>query len=70
MCHLLNFQKNLLIKHVTNKTINLKRRKCCNLFKPLIRGNIKYMKFNHFLKYCTRSKNEIKGSFQFSEPFA
>ena len=45
MSHLLKFQidkKKILVTHVTNKIIiNQKCRKCVNLFKPLIKENIK-----------------------------
>ena len=60
MCHLLNFQKNILmIRPVTNKIIiNLKRRKCNNLFKPLTKRNINIYKIH----YCNHNKNEIKVS--------
>ena len=52
-----------MFRHVTYEVIiNLRRRKSNNLFKPLIKGNIKYPKFNQFLKYCTHNKNEIKRS--------
>ena len=62
MCHLLNFQKILVIRHVTNKIIiNLKWRKCNNLCKPLIKQNIKHIKFNQFLNYRAYDNNEIKG---------
>ena len=33
-----------------------------NLFKPLIKKNIKYMQFNQFFLYCTHNNNEIKSS--------
>ena len=42
--------KILMIRHVTDKVIiNLKWRKCCNFFKPSIKGNIKYKKSFNFL---------------------
>ena len=63
MYYLLNFQKNIYNKHLTKKVIsNLKLGKCNNFYKPLIKGNIKYTKFNQFLNYCIHNKNEIKGS--------
>ena len=65
MCHLLNFKKKkrLMITHVTNKIIvNLKSRKGNNLFKPLIKENLKYIKFNQFFNYYIHNKNEIKES--------
>ena len=41
-----------------------KIKKCNNLFKPLIKENIKYLKFkkikNQNSKYCTHNKNNIK----------
>ena len=53
-----------MIRHVTNIVIiNFKSRECNNLFKPLIKRNMKYIKFNQFLYYCTHNKNnknEIK----------
>ena len=56
-------KKILMIRHVTNKVIiTLKFKKCKNFFKLLIKGNIKYVKFNQFLSYFTYNKNEIKGS--------
>ena len=33
-----------------------------NLFKPLIKKNIKYTQFNQFFLYCTHNNNEIKSS--------
>ena len=40
----------------------MKQRNFNKFFKPLIKRNIKYLKFNQFLNYCTHNKNEIKGS--------
>ena len=41
-----------MITHVSNKVIiNLERRKYNNLFKPLIKKNIKYIKFNQLFNY-------------------
>ena len=52
-----------MITHVTNKIIvNLKSRKDNNLFKPLIKENLKYIKFNQFFNYYIHNKNEIKES--------
>ena len=62
MCHLLNFEKKLMIVHVTNKVINQRWRKCNNLFKTLIKKNIKYMQSNQFFNYLTNNNNEINGS--------
>ena len=51
-----------MIRRVPNKVIiNLKRRKCNNFFKPLIKRNMKYTKFNQFSIYYTHNKYEIKG---------
>ena len=50
MSRLLNFQKIIMVGHVTNKVIiDLKRRRSNNFFKPLIKGNIKYTKSINFL---------------------
>ena len=50
MSRLLNFQKIIMVGHVTNKVIiDLKRRRSNNFFKPLINGNIKYTKSINFL---------------------
>ena len=39
-----------MVRHVSNKTIiNLKRRKCNNLFKSLVKGNTKYTESLNFL---------------------
>ena len=35
---------------------------CNNLFKALIKKNIKYIQFDQFLNYCTHNKIEIKVS--------
>ena len=52
-----------MITRVTSTvTINLKWRKYNNLFKPLIKENIKYIKFTKFFNYCTHNGNEIKQS--------
>ena len=54
-------KKILMIKDITNKIIIiLKWRKCNNLFKPLTKRNVKYIKFNlFFYNYCTHNNNEI-----------
>ena len=62
MCHLLNFQKILMVRHKNKNVVNMKQRNFKKFFKPLIKRNIKYLKFNQFLNYCTHNKNEIKGS--------
>ena len=50
-----------MIRHVTNKVIiNLNGRKCNNFFKPLIKGNVNYTKFNQFLTIRMRSKGPLK----------
>ena len=51
-----------MIKHDINKVINKKERKGNNLFRPLIKENIKYIQFNQFFKYYTRNMNKIKES--------
>ena len=60
--HLLNFEKKIMIVHVTNKVINQRWRNCNNLFKTLIKTNIKYMQSNQFFNYFTNNNNEINGS--------
>ena len=51
-----------MIKHGINKVINKKERKGKNLFRPLIKENIKYIQFNQFVKCYTRNMNKIKES--------
>ena len=61
MCHLLSFKKRF--NDVTNRAIiNLKWRKTTNLFKPLIKENIRYIKSNQFYSDYTHNENGIKGS--------
>ena len=49
-----------MVRHVTNKNIvNMKQRNFNKFFKQLIKGNIKYLKFNQLLNYCTHIKNEM-----------
>ena len=54
-------KRSFMIIHVTNQVINLRWWKCNNLFKPLIRENIKYIQFKQIFN-CTHNKNEIKES--------
>ena len=51
ICHLLNFQKKKYDMLYTKMLIYLKRRKCNNLFKPVIKGNVKYKKSLNFFTY-------------------
>ena len=61
MCHLKKKKKRF--NDVTNRAvINLKRRKTKNFFKPLIKENIRYIKFNQFYNDYTHNENGIKGS--------
>ena len=68
MCHLLNFQKILMVRHVTNKNIvNMKQRNFNKFFKQLIKGNIKYLRVSQIKRESKKNKLKLKYEKWFQE---